>query len=153
MYQRYHPISLDINCTFSVPFGTAVTYVGIWLSSVPSFCRPSSARRQRLARLVYIPAHTHLPDELLDGLVDRILLKVKLRSHPLGLVGECHAARWSGVEGAFEFDALLGLRADWLLLENEGVPEGDAGGGDTPILGPIEDFVERAREVGCEERS
>lgn len=33
----YHAIP-----TFSVPLGTAVTYVGIWLIEVPSFSRPSS---------------------------------------------------------------------------------------------------------------
>ena len=28
--------------TFSVPLGTDVTYVGIWLIDVPFFCKPSS---------------------------------------------------------------------------------------------------------------
>lgn len=28
--------------TFSVPFGTPVTYVGIWAMLVPSFSRPAS---------------------------------------------------------------------------------------------------------------
>lgn len=36
------PLDARLIPTFSVPLGTAVTYVGIWLIDVPSFSRPSS---------------------------------------------------------------------------------------------------------------
>jgi hypothetical protein len=65
-----------------------------------------------------LTAHTHLADELVDGLVDGILAKVELGSDAPGLVGESHAALGSGVEGAFELDVLRGFWADRLLLED-----------------------------------
>jgi hypothetical protein len=128
-----------------------VTYVGIWLSSVPSFCRPSSARCQRLACLANAPVRTHFPYELLDGLVDGILFEREFGGDPLCLVCECHAALGSGVEGTLELDVLLRLRADWRLLEDDGIAEGDARGGDAPMLGTGEEFAKRVREAGRKE--
>jgi hypothetical protein len=98
-----------------------------------------------------VPARTHLPYELVDSLVDGILLKVELGGYALRLVSESHAALGSGVEGAFELDVLHGLWADWWLVEDEGVPEGDSWGRRAPKLGLVEDFADRVREAGREE--
>jgi hypothetical protein len=116
--------------------------VGIWLSSVPSFCRPSSARRQRVDCPAGCPAHTHLAYKLIDGLVDGILAKVKLGGDALRLISKCHAALGSGVEGASELD---------VLLEDNGVRRRGVWGRDAPMLGPVEDFADRVREAGREE--
>ena len=35
-------VGKGLDLTFSVPLGTDVTYVGIWLIDVPCFCNPSS---------------------------------------------------------------------------------------------------------------
>ena len=42
-YSRHLSVNRMIR-TFSVPLGTAVTYVGIWLIDAPGFCSPSSVR-------------------------------------------------------------------------------------------------------------
>lgn len=67
--------------------------------------------------------YTHFPNELLDGLVDGISAEVELGGNLPGLVGECHAAFWFGVEGADEFDLLGWLGAGLGLLEDYGVAE------------------------------
>jgi hypothetical protein len=64
----------------------------------------------------HIPVRTHLPNKLLDGLVDGIVVKVELSGDALRLVCECHAALMLGVEGTDEFDLLFRLRADTRLL-------------------------------------
>lgn len=90
--------------------------------------------------------HTHLPYEFLDSLVDVILAKVELGGHALGLVCESHAALGSGVEGALELDVLLGSGADFRLLEDERISEGQAWWGDAPMLvGLDEDFADGGR--------
>ena len=87
-----HRISINTNeisgsqQTFSVPFGTAVTYVGIWLKSPPSSCRPLSVIESEMSTASYFVhsrklAPTHLFDELLNTSVDIFGWIVKLRSH------------------------------------------------------------------------
>jgi hypothetical protein len=50
--------------TFSVPFGTAVTYVGIWLKLVPSFSNPSPITEVRnVPSCVWVIRGTHASGE------------------------------------------------------------------------------------------
>ena len=92
---------------------------------MPFFSRPSSADVcQRLFPTGAVSVPTHFPYELLDSLVDGIVAKVKLGGHLLGLVCESHAAFVVSVEGANEFDVLLGLGTDGGILEDNGAPEG-----------------------------
>lgn len=70
---------------------------------------------------------THLPNKLLDGLVDGIVVEVELRGDALRLVCECHAALVLGVEGTDELDLLLRLRANTRFLEDDWIPEGEGG--------------------------
>jgi hypothetical protein len=60
--------------------------------------------------------HTHLPNKLLDGLVDGIVVEVELGGDALRLLCECHAALMLGVESTDEFDLRFGLRADSRFL-------------------------------------
>lgn len=66
---------------------------------------------------------THLPNKLLDGLVDSIVVEVELRGDALRLVCECHAALMLCVEGTDELDLLLRLRADTRFLEDDRISE------------------------------
>jgi hypothetical protein len=82
--------------TFSVPFGTAVTYVGIWLSVVPFSARPSSAWLQSAStgqEKEVLNGHTDLLQELLDALVDVLVTVIEQRRDALGLRFERHAER------------------------------------------------------------
>jgi hypothetical protein len=56
-----------------------------------------------------------------------------------------------GVEGAFEFDYLLGFRADLGLVEEYGVAESNAWRADVPMLVFSKEAQDRVREVGCED--
>lgn len=99
---------------------------------------------------IHAIARTHLPNELLDSLVDGILLKVELRGDPLCLFCEGHAALWPGIEGSDEFDLLLRLGAEGrFFLEEDGVAKGDARRGHAPMLVLGEEKEDRVREVGC----
>jgi hypothetical protein len=143
-----------------VPLGTAVTYVGIWLSSVPSFWRPSSVGSQYDTDGVQLwmagKQRTHLTDELVNGLVDGIGAVVELSGDALGLLGESHAAFRGGVEGvegvwrageaASRVEGCLGDWADGRRVQNEGIAESQAR---RAVAGDeIQDCV---REVGCED--
>lgn len=80
--------------TFSVPFGTAVTYVGIWLKLVPSFSNPSATRGLAAVSLFatgLIGEPTHLAQELLDALIHILVCVLELGNDGLGLGGESHA--------------------------------------------------------------
>ena len=98
-------------------------------------------------------ARTHLPDELLHCLVQAIVGEVELGGDALCLLCESHAALRVGVEGAFELDDLLGFGADWGFVEEDGVAEGKAWGGDVPmvVLGEEAQDWDRVREVGYED--
>lgn len=96
-------------------------------------------------------ARTHLPDELLHCLVQAIVGEVELGGDALCLLCESHAALWVGVEGAFELDDLLGFGADWGFVEEDGVAEGKAWGGDVPMVVLGEEAQDRVREVGYED--
>jgi hypothetical protein len=73
---------LSLRPTFSVPLGTPVTYVGIWLKLVPSFSRPSSSgyvnKSSQTERGRSSTAHTHLAEEFLDSLVDIVVGVIEL---------------------------------------------------------------------------
>ena len=110
-------------------------------------CTRSASQSRHCA----LQARTHLPDELLHGLVHAIVAELELRGYPLGLLGESHAALGVGSEGALEFDYLLELRADLGFGEEYGVAESDAWGADGPMLVFSEEAQDRVREVGCED--
>ena len=96
-------------------------------------------------------ARTHLPDELPHCLVQAIVGEVELGGDALCLLCESHAALRVGVEGAFELDDLLGFGADWGFVEEDGVAEGKAWGGDVPMVVLGEEAQDRVREVGYED--
>ena len=75
---------------------------------------------------VHVLLHTHLAYELLDSLVEGIVAEVKLRGHPLGLVGECHAALVLSIEGTDKLDLLLRFGTDGRFLQDDWVSEGEA---------------------------
>jgi hypothetical protein len=72
--------------TFSVPLGTAVTYVGIWLMVVAFFSNPSSVPWSAFPfwRIVCRTQLTHLSYELGANSTDVIVREVKLRGDALG---------------------------------------------------------------------
>lgn len=75
---------------------------------------------------------THLPDELLDGLVDGIGPKVELAGHAPCLLCQRHAACRVSVdllvEGAGGFWTMRGPRADWRgLVQRVAGGVGDCG--------------------------
>jgi hypothetical protein len=128
------------------------------LGSGSARCRPvAGPRLQHVVSLslsfsAWLPrARTHLPDELFHGLVQAIVGKVELGGDALCLVCESHAALWVGVEGACELDDLLGFGADWGFVEEDGVAEGKAWGGDVPMVVLCEEAQDRVREVGYED--
>lgn len=61
---------------------------------------------------VQVFLRTHFPYKLLDSLVKGIIAKVKLGGHPLGLVGECHAALMLSIKGTDKLDLLLRFGAN-----------------------------------------
>lgn len=103
--------------TFSVPLGTPVTYVGIWLMLVPSFSSPSSSSRaasKRVRRRRECKARlTHLSQELVDVAVDVFIGKVKLRDDAGRLAGESHGERAREGRDRSEW---RGFQAHWLRL-------------------------------------
>jgi len=92
--------------------------------------------------------HTHFAYELLDSLVEGIVAEVKLGGHPLGLVGECHAALVLTIEGTDKLDLLLRFGTDGRFLQDDWVSEGEAG---CVISG--NEAHEGVGKAGCEESS
>ena len=114
-------------------------------------CPPSLDPRLRVVSdnyPVYVPARTHLPYELLHGLLDRIVAELKFGGDTLCLLCESHAAPVFCIEGTDKFDLLLRFRTDWRLLEDDRVSKGDAWG---LVSGTLNEAQEGVWEVGCEE--
>ena len=101
---RYKPFSLLVLnyrsmptslLTFSVPLGTPVTYVGIWLMAPPSLARPSSVKGSDCARIPETTfVRTHLSHELSHGLPDIIVRQLELCGHPLCFCCKSHCVRF-----------------------------------------------------------
>lgn len=98
--------------------------------------------RRIFARVI----HTHLPDELLDSLVNGIGGEVELGSDPLCLLCEGHAALGSGIEGANKFNLRNWLGASLWFLKDDWIAESDGWG---LVWG--EGAEDRVREVRCKE--
>jgi len=64
------------------------------------------------------------------------------------LVGECHAALVLSIEGTDKLDVLLGLGTDGRLLQDDWVPEGEAG-----CVMSTNKAYNGVGKVGCEESS
>ena len=73
--------------TFSVPLGTPVTYVGIWLMVDAFFASPSSVplSASQVPRVFGGLARTHLSHEFIANGPYVIIREIKLRGHALGL--------------------------------------------------------------------
>ncbi len=77
---------------FSVPSGTPVTYVGIWLRGVPFFCRPSSTLWLISCSFprASLWALTHFAEEFLHHPLHTGIVDVKLSGNPLSLFAQRH---------------------------------------------------------------
>lgn len=92
--------------------------------------------------------HTHLPDELLDSLVDSIVAEAELVGNALCLLCQGHAASCVSadvlVEGAGAFDSVRRSRTDGRVVVERVLAEGD-GGGSVVLCSEAQELVRKAR--------
>lgn len=104
--------------TFSVPLGTAVTYVGIWLMVEAFFDSPSSVidGKPRPIAPRHGIAHTHLKNKALNTLADLLVRVLELRRHAFRFLEERHCVRSGygrlGWEGMWDFTNWLVDKVD-----------------------------------------